>query len=96
MNLNTIMADVGIDMKVKYDKYWGKIENINQLLYFGVVLDPRYKLRYVDWSFNDMYVYDLVFAKNLSESVKSNLFKMYDFYKQIHNQHRVGRTSVVL
>lgn len=95
MNLNTIMADVGVEMKLKYDKYWGKIENINQLLYFGVVLDPRYKLRYVDWSFKDMYASEPLFAQNLSSSVKKNLFKMYDLYKENHDQQqcRVGQTS---
>jgi len=77
MNLNTIVADVWIDMKVKYDKYWVKIEKINQILYCGVVLDPRYMLRYMDWSFNEMYVSNRMFAKKLSGFVKSNLFKMF-------------------
>nr|XP_012569713.1 zinc finger BED domain-containing protein RICESLEEPER 1-like [Cicer arietinum] len=41
LNLSTIFASVAEDMLAKYDKYWGSITNINKLLYFGVIFDPR-------------------------------------------------------
>lgn len=62
---NTILANMGFEMKRKYDKYWGSAENINRFLYFGVIFDPRYKLRYVDWSFNDMYTDEPFFCKSV-------------------------------
>ena len=88
MNLNTILATMGFEMKMKYDKYWGKVENINQFLYFGVIFDPRYKLRYVEWSFKDMYSDEDEFAKNLSTSLNHNLLKMYNCYKQAYEQKK--------
>ena len=36
------MADY---MKKKFEKYWGNFDNMNHLLYVGLVLDPQYKLR---------------------------------------------------
>ncbi|XP_074290537.1 zinc finger BED domain-containing protein RICESLEEPER 2-like [Silene latifolia] len=36
-------------MKVKYDKYWGKIENLNLLLFVSLILDPRWKMSCVEW-----------------------------------------------
>ena len=34
-------------MKLKYDKYWGSVDRINLMLFVAVVVDPRYKLKYV-------------------------------------------------
>lgn len=55
MDLNGLFAEVTRDILEKYSKYWVDITKMNQLLYFGVIFDPRYKLRYVEWCFNDMY-----------------------------------------
>ena len=38
-------------MKNKFEKYWGNFDNINHLLYEGLVLDPRYKLQYLRYCF---------------------------------------------
>ena len=35
-------------MKNKFEKYWGNFDNMNHLLYVGLVLDPQYKLRYLE------------------------------------------------
>ena len=32
-------------MKNKFERYWGNFDNMNHLLYVGLVLDPQYKLR---------------------------------------------------
>ncbi|XP_019263737.1 PREDICTED: zinc finger BED domain-containing protein RICESLEEPER 2-like [Nicotiana attenuata] len=42
-----VMIDMDIKMKLKFDKYWGDFDNMNILLFVAVVLDPRYKMRYV-------------------------------------------------
>jgi len=36
MNLNSILALASCDMRLKYRKYWGNVDNINHL-YFGVI-----------------------------------------------------------
>ncbi|CAL2256029.1 unnamed protein product [Prunus armeniaca] len=36
------------NMKLKYDKYWGSLDSVNQFLLIAVVLDPRlYKASFV-------------------------------------------------
>ena len=37
---NTLLKNTTTNMQTKFDKYWGKGEKINPLLYVAVVLDP--------------------------------------------------------
>ena len=43
LDFDPVWRQIGIDMKLKYEKYWGNILNMNELIYFGVILDPFYK-----------------------------------------------------
>lgn len=72
-DLNGLFAGWARDMLEKYSKYWVDITNMNQLLYFGVIFDPRYKLRYVEWCFNDMYGKQSDTMKSLLKDVNENL-----------------------
>ena len=36
-------------MKEKFAKYWENFSNVNYLLHVAIVLDPRYKLKYVNF-----------------------------------------------
>lgn len=31
-------------MKLKFEKYWGNVKNINVMLFIAIILDPRHKL----------------------------------------------------
>ncbi|XP_012568912.1 zinc finger BED domain-containing protein RICESLEEPER 2-like [Cicer arietinum] len=86
LNLNTLFASVVEDMLAKYDKYWGSIININKLLYFDVIFDPRYKLKYVEWCFQDMYATKSEVAIELITLIKEDLSKMYKWYKKVHDK----------
>ena len=37
-----LLKSMAVEMKKKYDKYWGSMDNINLMLFVAVVLDPRY------------------------------------------------------
>ncbi|CAL5197894.1 unnamed protein product [Lathyrus oleraceus] len=84
---------MGYEMKKKYDKYKGETENINKFFYFGVILDPRYKLGYVEWCFNDMYSGESVPFTNLINVIKNELFKLFNWYKGIHEKQHGPSTS---
>uniref|UniRef100_A0A2N9IQB5 BED-type domain-containing protein n=1 Tax=Fagus sylvatica TaxID=28930 RepID=A0A2N9IQB5_FAGSY len=58
-------------MKMKYEKYWGNIEKMNLLLFVAVVLDPRYKMKYIVYWFNKWY------AKPKAESMVDRLYAHY-------------------
>ncbi|KAL2903674.1 putative AC transposase, partial [Bienertia sinuspersici] len=42
-------------MKAKYEKYYGNVENINVLVFGAVILNPRHKMTYVEWLAKDNY-----------------------------------------
>ncbi|KAI4346152.1 hypothetical protein L6164_013225 [Bauhinia variegata] len=42
---NSILGTMACNMRNKFEKYWGKVENINPLIYIGIVLDPRTNLK---------------------------------------------------
>ena len=71
------MADY---MKNKFEKYWGNFDNMNRLLYVGLVLDPRYKLRYLEYCFGTLYENQK--ATDMTERVKVVLVNFYDAYTQ--------------
>ena len=41
-----LLKNMATKMEAKFEKYWGKGDKINQLLYVVVVLDPRKKMRF--------------------------------------------------
>nr|GMC69259.1 zinc finger BED domain-containing protein RICESLEEPER 2-like [Ipomoea batatas] len=47
-----LIRDMIEKMKTKFDKYWG---DCNLLMSIGAILDPRYKIRLVDFAFNQIY-----------------------------------------
>ncbi|KAE8671427.1 hypothetical protein F3Y22_tig00111954pilonHSYRG00181 [Hibiscus syriacus] len=65
-------------MMSKYDKYYGNIDNINIMMFVGVILDPRHKLNYVNWIVHDSY--DETQATLLFLKIKMVLQSLFDSY----------------
>ncbi|XP_050897975.1 zinc finger BED domain-containing protein RICESLEEPER 2 [Lathyrus oleraceus] len=65
LNLNDFFASVGGDMMEKYNRYWGSPDKMNKMIYFGIILDPRYKLSSIEWAFKDMYGVGSKFGSDL-------------------------------
>ncbi|XP_060676328.1 uncharacterized protein LOC132805410 [Ziziphus jujuba] len=74
-----LLNDMATKMKRKFDKYWGKMDDINPLLLIAIVLDPRYKLDYVEYCFGDVYAEDV--ASLMTKNLKEILMSLYDWYK---------------
>ncbi|BFG32438.1 hypothetical protein CerSpe_187120 [Prunus speciosa] len=68
-------------MKKKFDKYWGNIQEVNQVLIVVVVLDPRYKMDYIQYSFDELESDDSKVTM-MVEGMKDLLIKMYEAYKK--------------
>nr|GMD09490.1 zinc finger BED domain-containing protein RICESLEEPER 2-like [Ipomoea batatas] len=47
-----LIRDMNEKMKTKFDKYWG---DCNLMMSIGAILDPRYKMRLIDFAFNQIY-----------------------------------------
>ncbi|XP_075654737.1 zinc finger BED domain-containing protein RICESLEEPER 1-like [Castanea sativa] len=78
------MADY---MKTKFEKYWGNFDNMNHLLYVGLVLDPRYKMRYLEYCFGTLYENQK--AVDMAKRIKVVLVDLYNAYAQ----NQVGSSS---
>ena len=50
-----LLKSMTVEMKKIYDKYWGSMNNINLMFFVAVVLDPRYRLKYVKFWFREWY-----------------------------------------
>ncbi|XP_021754810.1 zinc finger BED domain-containing protein RICESLEEPER 2-like [Chenopodium quinoa] len=73
------MCSMALKMKDKYDKYWGNPEKINMLIFIAVVLDPRYKLDYVEWMIKE--IYDEYIALKLVKNLRETLNALYEEYR---------------
>jgi hypothetical protein len=45
LSSDPIMSTMGINIRHKYEKYWGNMDKINLMLYVAFVFDPRYKMK---------------------------------------------------
>ena len=73
-----LLKEMAQSMKEKYEKYWGDIENMNLTMFIAVVLDPRYKMKYLKYWFSKLYSKEKVeFALKL---VRGALDKLYAHY----------------
>ena len=50
-----LLKNMATKMEVKFEKYWGKVNKINQLLNVAVVLDPRKKIRFLKFFILEIY-----------------------------------------
>ncbi|CAN0875623.1 Zinc finger BED domain-containing protein RICESLEEPER 1 [Linum grandiflorum] len=66
-------------MRIKYEKYWGDIEKMNKLLYIDIVLHPRRKMSFVDYTLDRVYPEEDK-GKLLAYSVKKATYDLYDHY----------------
>ncbi|XP_075660709.1 zinc finger BED domain-containing protein RICESLEEPER 2-like [Castanea sativa] len=64
-------------MKNKLERYWGNFDNMNHL---WLVLDPQYKLRYLEYCFGTLYENQK--ATDMIERIKTILVDLYDAYTQ--------------
>ena len=76
-----------ITRKKKLKSIGGNFDNMNHLLYVGLVLDPRYKSRYPEYCFGTLYERQKVV--DMAGRVKAVL---EDLYKS-NTQNQVGSSS---
>ncbi|GFY91147.1 hypothetical protein Acr_07g0013430 [Actinidia rufa] len=81
-NYDPLLSQMALNMQKKFDKYWGwnggKNDNINFLVYVAVVLDPRFKLRWVKFYLDKSKGVEV--GEAMEKLVKSKLNELYDAY----------------
>uniref|UniRef100_K7MDE2 BED-type domain-containing protein n=1 Tax=Glycine max TaxID=3847 RepID=K7MDE2_SOYBN len=72
------------NMKEKYQKYWGDPNKLNMLLLIVVVLDPRSKVKYMNWEIDQLF--DVNKENGSNSRLKSSLKSLFNEY----NGHKGG------
>ncbi|XP_020961353.1 zinc finger BED domain-containing protein RICESLEEPER 2-like isoform X2 [Arachis ipaensis] len=73
-----LLKGMATKMKAKHDKYWGNLRNMNMMIFVAVVLDPRYKIKFVEWSFQRLFEKeDADFLCGKVKEVFNGLFNSY-------------------
>ncbi|KAL4309888.1 hypothetical protein GQ457_01G012950 [Hibiscus cannabinus] len=75
---NLGIRSMASQMKMKFDKYWANVNNVNVLMFIALVLDPRHKLRYVEWIVRRSYDPSNSFV--LCQRIKDTLTTLFDLY----------------
>ena len=76
-----LLSGMAIEMKSKYDKYWGNVEKFNTLFCTVTIVDPSYKMAYLKWSFDD--IYDPLLAFELLSKVRIEMYRQYRWYSEL-------------
>ncbi|KAK5826513.1 hypothetical protein PVK06_021435 [Gossypium arboreum] len=79
LNSNVDFNVMAIKMKEKYDKYWGDIDKMNLLMFVACVLDPRQKLKYLEFALSEMSSSEK--ACEMMQKLKESLYELFDEYK---------------
>jgi len=76
-----MLSTMAFRMKLKYDKYWGDFEKINPLLFIASVLDPRYKMK----------VLEFWFLSNIGEAKTNRIVsKLKTILKQLYSHYAMN------
>ncbi|XP_027158271.1 uncharacterized protein LOC113759892 [Coffea eugenioides] len=77
-------------MKDKYDKYWGRVEKMNMLIFIAYMLDPRTKFEYFEFIACKMYG-DTEGAV-VARVAKDAMYELFDKYKRFNTD--AGSTTI--
>ncbi|XP_068321455.1 zinc finger BED domain-containing protein RICESLEEPER 2-like [Pyrus communis] len=78
---NATLQSVATSMKLKFDKYWGYIENVNPILFVAQALDPRYKFDMLETNLEELgYGWDKIREEKVR--VKGYVTELYNAYKK--------------
>ncbi|KAL8134704.1 hypothetical protein AgCh_009650 [Apium graveolens] len=82
---SSILYETAFEMNEKFRKYW---ENYSLILSFAVILDPRYKLKFVE------YVFRKIYPTNYSEKVRHIYEKMEELYLDYYRISSISSTTI--
>ncbi|KAL0448014.1 UNVERIFIED_CONTAM: Zinc finger BED domain-containing protein RICESLEEPER 1 [Sesamum latifolium] len=86
------LCEMSKRMKKKFDKCWGSIEKMNMVIYYVVILDPRYKLEHIEFSFDTLYE-DVTQCLLMKEKVKSGMVELFNTYKAMYESSGISISS---
>nr|GEW60552.1 zinc finger BED domain-containing protein RICESLEEPER 2-like [Tanacetum cinerariifolium] len=77
--------DIATAMKPKFEKYYGEVENMNLLVYFAFILDPRNEYEFLDVIVDDHYGREgISVVEKKKDCIKGKMKLLYEYYIRIH------------
>ncbi|XP_026381753.1 zinc finger BED domain-containing protein RICESLEEPER 2-like [Papaver somniferum] len=81
-------------MFAKYNKYWGVYEKMNPVMFFAQLLDPREKLKGLEFTLNCLFENNLWEVQRIMRKVKLEFQELFDDYSSVYSTHEEGSSSV--
>jgi hypothetical protein len=79
---------MGIAMMEKFNKYW---EEKNNVMVIATILDPRYKMRYIEWCFGKIFDGDQIRFE--IDEVRDELEKLYEDFELQHRERKAAQSK---
>ena len=95
LNVDEIKKKMAESMKVKYDKYWDNIDNVNFLLHIALVLDSRNKLCYLEYCLGLIYGKHSTKCIEVLERMRKGLDELYNHIRR-RLTHQMLHTQMLL
>ncbi|XP_031254027.1 zinc finger BED domain-containing protein RICESLEEPER 2-like [Pistacia vera] len=89
---NPILNNMSKKMKEKFDKYYGSVDRSNMMVLITAVLDPWFKMKYVEWGYKKIYGNDLQKVGLMSRKLRDLLQRLYDFYMEVVSSFQESQT----
>ncbi|XP_050214084.1 zinc finger BED domain-containing protein RICESLEEPER 2-like [Mercurialis annua] len=77
-----ILRDMGLNMKCKFDKYWGDPLKMNNLIFIANIFNPIDRVEYMEFTLIEIYGTGI--GGNLYRSVISDLHELFDDYMMVY------------
>ncbi|GJW25941.1 zinc finger BED domain-containing protein RICESLEEPER 2 [Tanacetum coccineum] len=77
---NASFKDMIVEMRKKYDKYWGDYKKINHYMYFAVILDPTMKSEN-NWLLGLKHLIEMVFVCQWCKDEEVRIETPFQFFK---------------
>ncbi|KAK8600338.1 hypothetical protein V6N12_050194 [Hibiscus sabdariffa] len=71
---------MGRQMRENFDRYYGELGKTNVMMLVALVLEPRYKLRFVRFSLRKLFPLDFTKVDAMCNHLYDVIQKLYDFY----------------
>jgi hypothetical protein len=79
---------MGIAMMEKFNKYW---EEKNNVMVIATILDPRYKMRYIEWCFGKIFDGDQIRFE--IDEVRDELEKLYEDFELQRRERKTAQSK---
>ncbi|RZC67623.1 hypothetical protein C5167_011320 [Papaver somniferum] len=78
------LSGMGTKMLDKFNKYWGEYEKMNTLMFIDVLLDPREKMKGLNFILDTLDITGPSLRKHLSTYVKTDFQELFEEYKCLY------------